>query len=303
MKRRLIRNVWLPLIVVSAAMGYIACRHTNGPNNVSPQSPTPTPGISPIATTEAMIIRVEKDVSLKVKGASDFVRILQGLFREGDRLQVGDQSKAWVSCLGRSICPLGKGLYDECCKDVCESAILIQPPSNTESQNRVAFIRKGDLPIAELQMFQLQETRIRNLGVNEVTTQFLMADLYSSWKLVEAKDELKGLMQELSRPGAKQELNLQYVPMLRQTGDMQLRIKQNWEAEDSYKKAVELAPEFNDSREKADAHVTLGQFYEKTGQKEKAVVNLEQGEQLYKQSGDVKKAAATRQAIVNIQRQ
>jgi len=316
MKRRLIPNVLLFTLIISA-MGYGACQNTNAPNNRG-RSPTATPtpnvgttnggsptGTVPVIATsaEAMIVRVEKDVSLKIKGATQFMRIFSGMFREGDMLQVGDQSKAWVSCPDHSVCPLGKGLYEECCRDVCESGIRILPPANSESQNRVAFIKKSELPSGELQTLELQETRIRNLGADEVTTKFLIADLYSSWKLVEARDELKDLTQKLDKPETKQELKMLYVPMLRQTGDMQLKVKQLDEAEDSYKKAVELAPQFNDPREKADAHVTLGQFYEKSGQKEKAVVNLKQGEQLYEQSGDVKKAAATRRAIVNIQRQ
>jgi hypothetical protein len=322
MKRRLIPNALLSVMIATVGMGYSTCRpstnnnpNTNGPNNLGRQSPTPTPtentqgsdkakgDLPEIAAADtAMIIRVERDVSLKAKGATDFVRILSGLFRGGDTLQVGDQSKAWVSCPDHSVCPLGTGLYAECCRDVCENGIRIPPPPNSESQNRVVFISKSELPPADLQMFQLQETRIRNLGADEVTTQFLMADLYSSWKLVEAKDELKDLTQKLNKPGTKQELKMLYVPMLRRTGDMQLRVKQQDEAEDSYKKAVELAPESNDPREKADAHVSLGQFYEKSGQKEKAVINLKQGEQLYERGGDVKKAAATRQAIVNIQK-
>lgn len=315
MKRRLILNALLAVMTVSAGMGYSACRDTTGPNGVGRPSPMPTPNVSPnsgeggtgdlpeIVTSEAMIVRVERDVSLKAKDATEFVRILSGLFREGDTLQVGDLSKAWVSCPDGSVCPLGKGLYAECCRAVCENAIRIPPPSNSESQNRVVFISKSELPPADLQMFQLQETSIRSLGADEVTTQFLMADLYSSWKLVEAKDELKDLTQKLSKPRTRQELKMLYVPMLRRTGDMQLKLMHEGEAEDSYKKAVELAPDSNDPREKADALVTLGQFYEKSGQKEKAVTNLKQGERLYERGGDVKKAAATRRAIVNIERQ
>lgn len=317
MKRRLVLNALLSVMLVSAGMGYSACRDTSGPNSGGPPSPTrtPTPSVSPdigdagtgnvpeIVTSEAMIVRVERDVSLKAKNATEFVHILSGLFREGDTLQVGDQSKAWVSCSDGSVCPLGKGLYAECCRDVCENAIRLPPPPNSESQTRMIFISKSELPPADLQLFQVQETSIRNLGADEVTTQFLMADLYSSWKLVEAKDELNNLTQQLNKPGTKQKLKLLYVPMWRKTGDMQLKLKLEGAAEDSYKKAVDVAPAFNEQRAKADALVTLGQFYEKSGQKEKAVINLKQGEQLYERGGDVKKAAATRRAIVNIERQ
>lgn len=315
MKRRVIPNVLFFTLIISA-MGYGACQNTNGPNNGG-RSPTatPTPNVSttngsPIGTVpviatsaEAMIVRVEKDVSLKIKGATQFMRIFSGMFREGDTLQVGDQSKAWVSCPDHSVCPLGKGLYEECCRDVCESGIRILPPANSESQNRVAFIKKGELPSGELQTLELQETRIRNLGANEVTTKFLMADLYSSWKLTEAKDELKDLSQDLDKPETRKELKMLYLPMLRKTGDMQLTIKQQDQAEDTYLKAIELGSKSRDPREKADAHVSLGELYERNGQKEKAVTNFKLGQKLYEKGGDSQKAAATRQAIVNIQRQ
>ena len=84
---------------------------------------------------------------------------------------------------------------------------------------------------------------------------------------------------------------------------MQLKVEQRGEAEKSYQRAVELAPASHDPREKADAHVSLGEFYEKSGQKEKAVINLKQGEKLYESGGDVKKAAATRRVIAGIERQ
>jgi hypothetical protein len=320
--KRPILSALLSVTIVTAGIGNSACRSSTDDPNVRPpdnrggQSPTPKPTVDgttghgpqedlkDIATADtAMILRVERDVSLKARGASEFVRILSGMFHGGDTLQVGDQSKAWVSCRDGSICPLSTGLYSECCKDVCETGIRIPPPANSESQSREAFIKKSELPPVELQTFELQENRIRHLGADEVTTQFLIADLYSSWKLVEANDELKNLSQQLNKPEAKQELKMLYAPMLRKTGDMQLRIRHTSDAEDSYKKAVEVAPTLNDSREKAAAHVSLGELYEKKGLKEKAVVNLEKSEQLYKGEGDTTKAAATRRAIVKIQKQ
>lgn len=322
MKRKLILDALLAVTIIAAAMVYSGCGSSNpndpnGSNNRSPQSPTPTPSpgstpngtsgitkeLSDMATADsAMIIRVERDVSLKAKGAAEFVRILSGLFRGGDTLQVGDQSKAWVSCRDGSICPLGKGLYADCCRGGCENEIRIPPPLNSESQERVAFIKKSELPPVELQTFELQESRIRQLGSDEVTTQFLIADLYSSWKLVEAKEELTNLTLKLNQAGTKDDLQTLYAPMLRKTGDMQLKIMQKEAAEVSYKRAVDVEPKLSDSREKAAAHVSLSELYEKTGQKEKAVVNLEKTERLYRIEGDAVKAEAARRAITDIRK-
>lgn len=316
MKIKLIPNTLLSLVIATVGMGYGACQKTDGPPKVVTPSPTPTPTptvdfktpntdnpLPQIATANtAMIYLVEKDVSLKARGSTAFVPILHGIFREGDTLQVGDQSRAWVSCPDHSVCPLGKGLYAECCRDVCDDAIRIPPPANTSSQTRAMFISKNELPAAELQVFQTQENRIRNLGANEVTTKFLMADLYSSWKLVEAKDELKDLTQKLNEPGAKRELKMIYVPILQKVGDLQLMVEQQKEAENSYKKAVDTGARLTDPRDKADAKVSLGEFYGMTGQKQKAVLNLKQGVKLYEKGGDTKKAEATREAISFIQK-
>ena len=322
MKKRKILDALLSLMIVTAAMVYSACGSSsnntpNGPNNRGTQTPSPTPSTQPtpndssgvtkelgeMSTADsAMIIRVERDVSLKAKGAAEFIRIVSGLFRNGDTLQVGDQSKAWVSCRDGSICPLGKGLYDDCCKAGCENEIRIPPPSNSESENRVALIRKSELPPVELQTFELQESRIRQLGSDEVTTQFLIANLYSSWKLSEAKDELKNLTLKLNKAGTKDDLKTLYAPMLRETGDMQLSVMQKEEAETSYKRAVKVEPELSDSREKAAAHVSLGELYEKNGQKVEAVRNLETSERLYKKEGDTVKAAAARRAITTLRK-
>ncbi|MDX6613349.1 MAG: hypothetical protein QOD75_2535 [Blastocatellia bacterium] len=250
-----------------------------------------------------MIVRVERDVTLREKGAAEFRRILQGEFHGGDTLQVGAQAKAWVECADHTVCPHGPGTYTQCCRDVCDGGIAIAPPKDSETQSRIAFIRKSELPPGELKTLEVQEAKIRRLGADQVTTQFLITDLYSSWKLVEAKDELKGLTKKLDSAEAKQDLKTLYLPMLRRTGDMQLKVGVKEAAEKTYLKAVDLAPQTASPREKADAHVTLGQFYEKTGQKDKAVANLEKGEQLYRIQGDTTKATAARETIQKIQKQ
>jgi len=247
----------------------------------------------------AMIFKVQNDVRLKAKGAADFVRILGGLFRGGDELQVGAGATAWVSCADDRICPLGQGLYTDCCKGTCEHEIRMKPP---EGEPVRALMKKQDLPANELQLFETSEARIRSLGANEAATQFLIANLYSSWKLVEANNELDKLSQTLKTPEAVKQLDNLYAPMVRKTGDLYLEVNQKGLAEQSYKKAVEVAPQTNDPRDQADAHIKLGEFYENSGQRDKAVVNLKQGQQLYEKSGEAEKAAATRRALSTIEK-
>ena len=313
--KRLILHILLSLTIMTAGFGLSACRpRTDGPNinknatNGSKVEASPTVNNNndesennPAVDIEtAMIFRVVNDVLLKTKGSSEFARIDGGLFHGGDELQVGQDATAWVSCADDRVCPLGHGLYTQCCQATCENEIPLKPPAGEPDR---AFMKKNDLPPDELRLFQQSETKIRNLNANDVTTQYLIANLYSSWKLVEANKELDKLSQELKKPKAAQELNNLYAPMVRKTGDLYLKVDRTTRAEENYKKAVELAPRTDDPREKADARVTLGRFYEMSGQKEKAVVNLKEGEQLYERSGEARKAAATRRAITNLEKQ
>jgi hypothetical protein len=310
-------------MILTAGLGSGACRRSPGtdanPNNkgtgnltgreTQPQTNTNSPdvvkedkdGTVVGAVEDAMILAVERDVSLKRKGADEFVRILRNVqFHSGDELQVGDNSTARVLC-SDSICLLSKGLYKECCTTGCESAIRLKPPAET-NQNR-ALMSKSSLPPGEVQTFEKEETEIRKLEVGDVTKQFLIANLYSSWKLVEAKDELNNLSLKLKEPKAEQELHNLYPTVVRKTGDLYLKIDQKPQAELNYRKALELAPQSNDVHEKAATHVALGQLYEKSGMKDKAVENLQKGKELYVQEGNIKKAAEADRAIIKARTQ
>src|SRR6266851_4939472 len=158
MKSRLV--LFLPLI---AAAMVSSCQpqppinadtNINRASNVSNQGSTPNANNNvngtktaenndPAIADRAMIFKVDKDVSLKTKGAAEFVRILSGLFRSGDLLRVGDQSTAWVECPDDSVCPLGKGDYTACCVGTCENGIRLRPPDGTDTR---ALRRKTDLP-------------------------------------------------------------------------------------------------------------------------------------------------------------
>jgi len=250
----------------------------------------------------AMIFKVDNEVLLKPKGAGDFVRILSGLFRGGDVLRVGQQATAWVNCPDGHVCPLNSGEYTNCCNVSCGHQIDLRPPEPKGDQPRV-MMRKMDLPPGERQMFDSAEEKIRQLGADDVTEQYLIANLYSSWKVKEARDEVKKLSQKLQDPKAPNQLKELYLPMVRRTGDLYFKIDQRAEAERSYNKVIELAPQVKDEKEQAAAHSSLGQLYETTGQKEAAVKNLEKATVIYDRQGETQKATQVRRAITKVQKE
>lgn len=247
----------------------------------------------------AMIFKVDKEVSLRSKGAADFVRILSALFRSGDVLRVGQQAVAWVTCPDGHVCPLSSGEYTDCCHFTCPDPIQMQPPEGTEVR---LMMEKRNLPPGERLIFEESEKKIRQLGADQVVTQFLIANLYSSWKLKEANEEVDKLQLQLKDPEAPQKLNLLYLPMVRKTGDLYLKIDKKVEAERNYKQVVDLAPRKRDEKEEAAANVSLGQLYEKTGQKEAAAEKLNKATVLYEKQGDVQKATQTRRAMIKAQK-
>jgi hypothetical protein len=250
----------------------------------------------------AMIFKVDNEVLLKSKGQSDFVRILSGLFRGGDVLRVGQQATAWVNCPDGHVCPLNSGEYTNCCNVACANPIQLSPPPSKGDEPRV-MMRKMDLPPGERQQFDAAELKIRQLGADDLTQQFLIANLYSSWKIKEAGDEVKKLSQKLQDPKAPDQLKQLYLPMVRKTGDLYFKIDQRAEAERSYNKVIELAPQVKDEKEQAAAHSSLGQLYETTGQKEAAVKNLEKATVLYDREGETQKATQVRRALTKVRKE
>ena len=316
------RAILLTFSILSAlAVFNFACGNgsntDNGRGKTSPtpaNTPTASPSVqaSPLANKEtenvensignidtAMIFKVSNQVELKSKGAADFVRILSGLFRGGDILRVGDQGIAWVSCPDNHICPLQKGEYTECCHVTCADAINLGPPQSGVPR---VMMKRSDLPAGDQQRFSIAESKIRELGTDDITQQYLIAYLYSCWKLTEANDEVQKLSIKLQDPSAAQRLDKLYVPLIRRTGDLYLKIDQPTKAVDRYQKAIEVAPRVNDEKEKAAAHASLGQLYEATGQKEEAVRNLKEATTIYDKEGDNKKALDARKAMIRVQK-
>src|SRR6185503_15974614 len=126
-----------------------------------------------------------------------------GLFRGGDVLRVGQQATAWVNCPDGHVCPLNSGEYINCCNVSCGHQIQLAPPAGDEPR---VMMRKTKLPPDERQMFENAEEKIRQLGADDLTQQYLIANLYSSWKVTEAGDEVKKLSQKLQDPKAPDQL-------------------------------------------------------------------------------------------------
>lgn len=324
MNRRLNLHGAIFVLILIAAIGS-SCRSCNRDSNNNGALSTPTIQSSPPANSEratgpddkqvidvglidnsvanadtAMIFKVDKEVLLKSKGAADFVRILHGLFRGGDILRVGQEAVAWVTCPDGHVCPLNTGEYTDCCNVACANPIQLRP---AEGDAPRVMMRRMDLPDDERQKFDGAELRIRQLGADDVTEQFLIANLYSSWKVSEANEEVKKLADKLKDPASPEKLKQLYLPMVRKTGDLYLKIDKKAEAEKSYNRVVELAPAAKDEKEKAAAHTSLGQLYETTGQKAAAVENLEKATVLYDKEGEAKKATQVRRVITRVQKQ
>jgi hypothetical protein len=291
-----------------------ACHHpppnSNSNSGVGENSPTPagaaTPSgaaadseIVPVSSTavadEAMILSVQNDVSLKRQGSLSFVPILRNVaFRIGDLLQVGNNSTAQVLCSARGICQLPMGTYKVCCTDSCRVEIQMLRAENTA--NPLTVVKRADLPANETAQLNQSENGIRQLQLGPVTTQFLITKLHSAWKLEETNEDLDRLQNQLAKPESQEELKDLYLPVIRKTGDMQLKIKNTSKAKELYQLNINSAEP--DSIEKAAAQERLGQAYSQSGDQNEAVRNLEKAHEIYLKQGDQKAATATEKQIV-----
>lgn len=273
----------------------------------SPKGPDknagPTPDMVPAGTNatpdEALILSVRKDVSLKRLGASDFVPILRNVaFRIGDLLQVGTDAAATVLCSDRGICELAQGTYSSCCSASCATQVQMM---RIGAGPDTPIVKRTDLPADEVQTLNAAEASIRQLELSPLATQFLITRLHSGWKLEETNQELDMLTNQLKQPGAKEDLKDLYLPVIRKTGDMQLRRNQLDKAKELYQ--LNISSQSNDSFEKAAAHEGLATAYKQGGDKEEAVRNLETAKSIYIKQGDTKAAATTEKEIANVKLQ
>lgn len=244
----------------------------------------------------AMILETRREVFLKRKNASDFVRILREVgFHSGDILRVGERARALVYC--RDLCVLEVGEYRDCCTPECKKIISLNPD---EPGARTAFVPRSELPPAQARALAESEAQIASLRLDATAAQLLRANLYVNWKVSEAAPEVQRLSDELDRPGARKKLRDAYAPIMRRTGDLFQKVNLRQKAIDRYKKATGLAPERNGpdktgsaealTREKARAHTSLADVYVEAGNKPAAIESLSRAKELYRLQGDIQMA-------------
>lgn len=159
------------------------------------------------------------------------------------------------------------------------------------------LVKRTDLPAYEVQKLNTAEASIRQLELSPLATQFLIARLHSGWRLAETNEELDTLTNQLKEPGAKDELKDLYLPVIRKTGDMQLKLNKLDKAKELYQ--LNISSQSNDSFEKAAAHEGLATAYKQAGDKEGAVRSLETARDIYVRQGNAKSATATEKEISN----
>ena len=312
MRRRL--SYFLVLFAFGLLVMASACHHSSdqGPNQNggartenTPASKTdensniPTPTVSPDqppGLDEATFFG-KGDVRLKRQGSESFTPLLSGSFRLGDRLKIGEASYASVLCPDR-FCKLTTGEYETCCNASCTQ---VAPMMRIVAGNNPPVVKKGDLSPADAKVFNEAESNIRSLNLGPVTTQFMVTKLYSGWKLEETNQELDRLTIQLAKPEAKQELQESYLPVIRKTGDMHLKLNRVEKAKELYQININSSSQTNDPIEKAAAHTGLAEAYKQSGDKTEAVRNYEIAKDIYVKQGETKAAAATEKQIANTQ--
>ncbi|MFZ0750586.1 MAG: hypothetical protein WAM70_14585 [Pyrinomonadaceae bacterium] len=271
-----------------------------GSTPLSPDS-TSSPGAPTPESEGAMILSTEGSVSLKPKGATAFAPILEKVyFMAGDQLQIGQNSFARVSCT-TAICRLGMGTYDACCTSACEQVVAMMRTTGSD-----APIKRSELAPGDARDLNAAERSIRELNVGEVTTQFLITQLYSGWKLQETNQELDRLNKQLKDPDAQRELKELYQPIRRKTAEINLNANRVGDAEKLYLKNLKSdsrTSELNPTAaeiEKAAAHKGLAETDVKRGKPAEAIRNLEAAKDIYQKQGDTGAVAETEKRIVNI---
>jgi len=315
MTHRLARLLVLSVIGLLVSMLGGACHRAqtnSGGNNggVSESTPKNTPGASDnkgagaavnpdqtAAPEGAMIMWSEGDVTLRRQGAAAFAPIVdKDWFNSGDTLQIGNTSFAHVLCTDRGVCALGVGTYTTCCTPSC--ALEAPMMRRIGAPDTGLIVKKSELSPADAKMLNESETKIRSLGLGQVTTQFLITNLYSNWKLEEANQQLDILSNQLSRPEAKQELKQLYSPITQKTGDMHLRFNRVDDAKKLYLMNLTSSSQTNNLKETAAAHAGLAQAFKQSGDTDQAVQHFEVAKDIYVKQGETRAAATTEKQIV-----
>jgi hypothetical protein len=168
------------------------------------------------------------------------------------------------------------------------------------------LIGRAELSPADASALNDAEKRIRELKLGGVTTQFLMTNLYSGWKLQETNQELDRLTIQLANPSAKEELKGLYLPVVRKTGDLHLKVNRVEDAKKLYSINISSASQGSGlnqkaaEKEMAAAYTGLAEAEMKTGEDTKAIRNLEKAKDIQLKQGEIKPAEETQKRIVNI---
>ena len=266
-------------------------------NNASPREVPTVNSDQPPSPEGAMILRGDGDVSLRRQGTPTFIPIVEKVwFSDGDTLQIGNTSSARVLCADRGLCLLGVGTYTACCTPAC--ALEVQMMRRVGAPNSGVIVKKSDLAPADAKALNEAETKIRNLDVGQVTTQFLITNLYSNWKLEETNQQLDLLSNQLTKPEARQELKELYPTVTTKTGNMHLRFNRVEDAKKLYLLNLSTSPKTSNLKETAAAHAGLAQAYKQSGDTTQAVQNFEVAKDIYLKQGETKSAAATEKQIL-----
>jgi tetratricopeptide (TPR) repeat protein len=312
--QRIIPSLFIGLVLV-LTLGS-SCRRESGGNSGNGANNTPTPegrkdGSSPPpnitvtpppapASEGAMILKAVGAVSITKRGTSNPVPVLENVwFAAGDLLQVGAGAFAKIGC-AEKICQLGTGQYTTCCSAECSVLVTMMRVTSAN----VPPVLRVQLSPQDASALNTAEMQIREMKLGEVTTQFLITNLYSGWKIQEANQELNRLSTLLAKPEAKQELKELYQPVVIKTGDLHLKQSRFQDAEKFYQIGISnLQPTDLNQRdtaiEKAAAHQGLATAYKQGGNKEEAVRNLEKARDIYIEQGDTKAVNATEKEISN----
>ena len=158
-------------------------------------------------------------------------------------------------------------------------------------------VKRTELTPDEVLKLNTAEAGIRQLELSPLATQFVLTRLHSGWKLEETNQELDTLTNQLKQPGAKEELKDLYLPVLRKTGDMQLKLNRLDKAKELYQ--LNISSQANDSFEKAASHEGLATVSKQSGDKEDAVRNFEMARNIYLKQGNTRAVTTTEKEIAN----
>ncbi len=145
----------------------------------------------------------------------------------------------------------------------------------------------------EAQLVRDAEGRIRALGLGDVPTRLLIANLYASQGLnAEAIEIWEALVKATREPA-----------VVRSLGEMYLRVGLNRLAEARYLEALALSQTAGDVEGQAAAQNALGQIYEVFGNKAEAIQRSQKAIEWYQKLGDTKTVRQIQERVAALEKQ